>query len=330
MAQIRHKQAAQELRHSAGVAKYWLASEHNVKTDPGGGKWVEAAPNAKWQRFSPFDTYSQHRGPHHDFLSLKSPCLEWPDEHRKEIEKFADRYGLLGLFHDRYSAPVLPPGKQYVAPEAVIRKSGKLELLNPKTEGFALLEDLLRREYDAPDLRLSWDEVELPSRLTVALKHHRPGGRLDPAGFEPYPEQVTWEEARGAYGALIVADMNTAPRVVVLSTREQAEAWYFAVPDISEPEVLASQLNWNLVGVSPHAYLTDDGEWERGWRCPSLLQAIRLMIYLDLTGSTDIKPCKSQGCPEYFSVNKRNKKKKYCSERCANRASSRMSRGQAP
>jgi hypothetical protein len=88
-------------------------------------------------------------------------------------------------------------------------------------------------------------------------------------------------------------------------------------------------VNLYLQEVSPRVLLGEDGNLKRGWHYSSLLQAMYIMMWLDLTGDNTIKKCQSGGCPNYFRVGSQSKSR-YCSDRCANRASTRMRRGQEP
>jgi len=50
------------------------------------------------------------------------------------IEAFVSEYGLLGLFSRHFRQhPILPEGKFYVAPEAVIGSDGRLQRVDPAT-----------------------------------------------------------------------------------------------------------------------------------------------------------------------------------------------------
>jgi hypothetical protein len=50
---------------------------------------------------------------------------------------------------------------------------------------------------------------------------------------------------------------------------------------------------------NPTAHEIDD-EMDRGWRCSSLLEAMYLMLWLDLTGGRSIVKCQAKGCPNWF------------------------------
>jgi hypothetical protein len=84
-----------------------------------------------------------------------------------------------------------------------------------------------------------------------------------------------------------------------------------------------------LFGVSPRPFIGEDGNLERGWRCGSLLEAMGVMLFLDLTGGNTIKRCQSRGCLNYYRVGSQ-PQSKYCSDQCATRASTRLGRGQEP
>jgi hypothetical protein len=135
----------------------------------------------------------------------------------------------------------------------------------------------------------------------------------------------------------MIMDIHTSRRTAVLCTREQTASWLFELPNqqrilrrmMSDKAALASYLNTRLLGVSPYLVEGEDGQLERAWRCTTLVQAIYVMLYLDLTGGATIKTCASRGCQNYFRSN--NPRRIYCSTNpCANRASTRLSRGQEP
>jgi hypothetical protein len=94
-------------------------------------------------------------------------------------------------------------------------------------------------------------------------------------------------------------------------------------------ETFAARLNRELMGMAPYVSTNEDGQYERGWRCPSLLRDMYLMLYLDLTGGSTIRECASWDCPKAFRAGPQNRTI-YCSTRHANRASTRMGRGQKP
>jgi hypothetical protein len=135
----------------------------------------------------------------------------------------------------------------------------------------------------------------------------------------------------------MILDEDSYLGVSVFCTREPLLRWkllMYYFPTGNEPEEYLSSednytANWYLQEVSPRILLGKDGNLEPGWNCRTLLQAMSVMLYLDLTGENTIRKCQSRGCPNYFRVGSQNKSK-YCSKRCGYRAATRMSRGQEP
>ena len=129
----------------------------------------------------------------------------------------------------------------------------------------------------------------------------------------------------GGWTALEMAKRGAARSVVALSS---AGLWRWEA-DTASAEDLVTYINsvWN--GASERAFVGEDRNLKRGWRCGSLLEAMGIMLLLDMTGGNTIKKCQSRGCPNYFRMGPQSKSR-YCSKRCANRASTRLGRGQAP
>ena len=148
---------------------------------------------------------------------------------------------------------------------------------------------------------------------------------------------MPWEVAKKKFGALLVLNEEAFEGVSVLCTREPIEHWSMSLRHFPSGETSVEKLasdEWNsfnrsLQEVSPHVFLGDDGNLQAGWNCRSLLQAMYVMLYLDLTGDNTIKECESGGCHNHFRVGAQTEVK-YCSRRCANRASTRRWRGQEP
>lgn len=150
---------------------------------------------------------------------------------------------------------------------------------------------------------------------------------------------VPWGQIQEEFGALLILDLATFKGVSVLCTREPIRRWelglrFFPSGDTPIDELIldpdyGTSLNSHLQEVSPYAFLGENGDLERGWHYRNLLQAMYVMLFSDLTGGRTIKKCESQGCPNYFRIGSQGKSK-YCSGRCANRASTRLGRGQQP
>jgi hypothetical protein len=338
----------------------WRASKYRLD-DPGNPTVIEAAPGATWERFSPFDLYrltSRTReveaGPHLDFLRLSSLMRSESEHFHMALRVFAWKYGLLGIFEGDYlERPIRPPNKPLIAPDAIIDGGGRLREVDPATEGTELLEDLLetreekgeyylnKRTYLGPSRRAGWHNLmTLPSEVSYARRTPDFDSFMQPV--DPSTLLVPWEIIQRDFGAFMILDKESLLGVSVLCTRELLPRWeqrllYFPSGDESVESLAATDsysrhsylLNSFLQEVSPLAVIGEGGNLGRSWYCRSLLQAMYVMFYLDLTGGMAIKKCQSRGCPNYFRVGPQ-RESKYCSERCANRASTRMRRGQEP
>jgi hypothetical protein len=348
MAQAWHGQTVEGLGQ-AEKAWYRRASAYELAKD-GTPVGPRAITGATWTRFDPFTTYKRtvetrdkDAGPHLDFLNMRALMGDKP--------AFENKHGLLGLFYDEYSAPILPVGKVFVLPEAVVYKSGELRLVDPATKGREYLQDVLRDQWlDHEDfLREEWPEYDwdsrrtdlegivcLPSDVKFAPKRLVGSGRPDPGGRDLHSDLVPWVEARKGYGALMVMDGFTSTRSSILCTSEPYFSWWTAIKDFpsgpfsNTDKELAEALNSELADVSPYAFEGENREYEPGWRCSSLLRAMYTMLYIDVYVGRDISKCKSKGCPApYFRMGPQSKSI-YCSKKCANRASTRIGRGQEP
>ena len=392
MAQAWHKQRRQLAQTQGTEAKCWRATKYEVRGIDDQAV-IEAAPDARWKRFSPFDSYQPtgktralESGPHLRFLQLK--CLwerhqeeeqrELPPEplrqteefrkilshptlnkrarqivdafveFRKDLVSFAEQYGLLGAFEEEYvGMAVLPDGKTLVAPEAVIDERGRLRHIDPATEGKAELFKLLKplghfsgghspwRPLDDSEYKVAYETMALPSEIMFATRGPHLGGLERSVELR---QLMPWEHIREYFGGLTILDNKALDGVSILCTREPLHCWevgfrFFPSGALSGALELDEDsfifLNAFLEEVSPRAFIGEDGNLERGWRYRNLLQAMHVMLYLDLTGGNTIRKCESRGCPNSFRVGPQSKSR-YCSERCANRASTRMGRGQEP
>jgi hypothetical protein len=138
---------------------------------------------------------------------------------------------------------------------------------------------------------------------------------------------VPWSEIRRRYGAIFV--LLPSGKVSVLCTHEPLRSWKAVLKAFPEPEDLAHRGTTQLTGINP-IYATDGyGHLQHGWACDSLWSAMQLMLCLDLSGQSAVRQCASQGCQSYFRVGPYSRAR-YCSSRCASRASTRLSRGCEP
>lgn len=327
---------------------------------------IEAVPDAGWGRFDPFGSYrpmgkerEKEAGPHLAFLNLKGVLRVQPDLFDTAVKVFAWKYGLLGQFEREFvSSPLLPGQKRFVAPEAVIDAHGKLRRIDPATEGMDLVYELkgppsyghvergAEREERFGDWRRLLIALPSDSRFAPQLANEpRPDGEQRPEQLPVYHgpnvifrgdtrEFAPWEEIKDRFGALMVLDEESPSGASVLCTREAHTDWLihlerFPSPGSASAEDLADYLGPLLSDVGPHPFVGEDGRLKRGRRCGSLLEAMGLMLLWDMTEDSTIKKCASRGCPYYFRLGSQSQAV-YCSLKCANRASTRIGRGQEP
>lgn len=96
MSQAWHKRRERLLTTQEARAQLWRASEYQVG-DLDGQQVIEAAPEASWERFSPFDYYKPtgktrtvEAGPHLTFLKLKNLWKEQPQLPREALSDSED------------------------------------------------------------------------------------------------------------------------------------------------------------------------------------------------------------------------------------------------
>jgi hypothetical protein len=273
------------------------------------------------------------------FLRLRKLFLGEDARYLTAIDRFASEHGLLGLFHHYYSAPILPnPFQVYISPEAVI-EDGRLKPVDPAGEGLEVLAKTVNdsRPSGAPRFtEADYAIVAMPDEVYFAEKepYRYPD---DPSGRPVRSvNHRSWEEVRKGFDALFVLDPGRRARSSVLVRRESAFSWQRELEDFPSPpyegehlSVLAWILNERLADISPKTVLGEHGGLAWGWRCGTLLQAMYLMLLLDLSGGVSLKECESHDCQTYFRLGPQGGTK-YCSERHASRASTRIGRGQEP
>ena len=190
----------------------------------------------------------------------------------------------------------------------------------------------LRHVEDKRKREAARSRVALPSEVTLVRKHLM-GPWRDPHRLDLKP--AGWEEARERYGALLVLDKATSTRVSVLCTRESVASWQRVLLDFPtgeyrpEDRSLRRFLNSRLIGVSPYSP-EDEEDYLGGWRCSSLLEAMHLLLWLDLRGGRSVRECGLHDCSNFYRVGSQKEKTLYCSGKHANLASTRMNRGQTP
>lgn len=87
--------------------------------------------------------------------------------------------------------------------------------------------------------------------------------------------------------------------------------------------VIKTELDFNISRIRP-SYNTDT--LLGSWKIPDLLSAIYFSIFFLNPNFEIIKKCANSTCPNYYSVLHSNKRKKYCSQQCANAVNQRKSR----
>ena len=194
-----------------------------------------------------------------------------------------------------------------------------LDLRNPRTG---------RKEGFSPD------ELAFPHELCFPSISFTAFGLLPPVFESLGTDLWSWEQVRDLYGVRALLDEDAGPsRVSIVPTREPLSFWEAPLIDLPRSPCPPESLNSRLEGVTPHAVAGEDGRPKSSWRCPSLLKAIYLMLYLDETSGGKIQKCQAPGCPNYFRVGPRSRESMYCppppgkkQSLCASRVSSQMYR----
>jgi hypothetical protein len=249
------------------------------------------------------------------------------------VQVFAEEHGLLGLFYEYCSGPILPLGKYYVSPNAII-EGGKMRLIDAETEGKERLEHLLQKK-NGPSKRTG-EKIRLGSRFIAVPEelNFYPAGRyahesISAEGFggPPGGRVLDWEDVKENYGVAALLDVDGNRGVSIVSTREPLLSWELECKEFPaapyDPQV-AGGLNERVAGVSPYTSIGEDGEFRQGWRCRSLLQAMYLMVYLDFTGGNKVRQCKRPDCRNPFRLGAH--ESDYCSPVCTTVMTTRRSR----
>jgi hypothetical protein len=350
--QSRHKRMVEASVPQATVWKAYLPRASKIPS----AYWHLSAEEAVWGKAEPFAYYrpkggskrEPNPGPHAEFLTLKGLSASNNRSFDKAADLFATRHGLLGLFNYFYSAPVPPPGKSLISPEAVV-ENGRLRLVDPAKEGLELLARM-RDEHRPPDWdppprgrplvemleKFRRDAVAMPEEVSVVPKAlHRRREEFTPAsgGY------VAWRQARSGYDALLVLDPANVrgTGVSVLIRRESIVTWEFMMNSFPTPPyadedrlTLCRYLADHLRSVFPAPGIDDNGNPVPGWRCNTLLESMYLMLYLDVMGNAELRQCALRDCWQYYRPGSHEKTTVYCSEKHESLATTRRSRGQEP
>lgn len=342
------------------VAAVWKASRYELVTDKDdSAKYVRAGLSASWRSVDPFETYTpigarifDEDVPHVAFSKLSRIWREFKYNRESRSKKtfeargtaaavFATRFGLLDLFQETFAAPLLPKHADqfaWLAPDTVLDKHGRMHPIDPATEGKACLERLvdLRDPRTGRKTGFQVDELVFPHELRFPSISFTPFGLLPSAfGWLEDADTWTWEKVKNLYGVRALLDpLAGLARVSIVPTREPLRFWEAPLVDFPHSPCSPESLNSHLEGVTPHAVVGEDGRLRSSWRCPSLLKAIYLMLYLDETSGGKIQECQAPDCFNYFRVGPRGPKDSmYCppppskkQSQCASRVSSRTYR----
>ncbi len=320
------------LEHMAVQAKVWKAHADTPSRNPFSYRRLEARPGARWIRADPFAHYKPatrkrqpEPGPHAHFLTLKELSTSNRPLFLNAVDAFASTYGLLGLFHLEYFPPLLPPGKVYIAPEAVIEDDGCLRLVESSEERLELLSGMVNahlpshwypfadKDTPLPPDRYPFTEeqygaVAMPEEVSLVRKDFlRSQEEFVPAASDPVP----WTEARKDYDAVLVLDPTNvfATGVSVLTRKESTLSWAQALADFPAPPYTEDRLpslipsvvdEMRMAGVTDASGVGEDGQPTKDWRCNSVLGSLYLMLYLDLMGNADLRQCALHDCMEYY------------------------------
>lgn len=194
--------------------------------------------------------------------------------------------------------------------------------VDPATEGVNLLQEAheehgLFEEFVGRLPRRAWPHVVAQPDEARFIAPSKPGQSR---------KVIPWHKISRAFGGLFVL---TKAGVSLICTREPLLYWKIHLDNFPTPQEAMSSRHIRLPGVETVFGLAEDGYLHQGWTCDSLLSAMRLMVCLDLSGQSTIRQCGSRGCSNYLRSGP-SSRAVYCSKRCANRASTRMARGQDP
>jgi hypothetical protein len=136
---------------------------------------------------------------------------------------------------------------------------------------------------------------------------------------------------RESFGIRFVPDERELTGFSIVVTRKPLDYWLGALQSFYPARMSPERFDIKLEGVSPRGVAGEDGTLAFSWRCPSLLKALYLMLYLDELAGTKLQKCKMPDCPEYYRPGPR--PSKYCpppqgkkQSKCASKASSRAHR----
>jgi hypothetical protein len=177
-------------------------------------------------------------------------------------------------------------------------------LVSPAKEQLLLRGDYLTRQI----------AKEFHHGVVAAPSHIKFRRNLDPAGVggpwidESDFELVPWAVIKEQFGAQLLLDPKSESGVSVVCTREPIDEWLEYLDNFASSAaaptgagVLASYLNSVLDDISPYVLVSEDGTLEGVWRCSNLLEAMHVMLFLDLTSGRTYNEVPEVGMPELLS-----------------------------
>jgi hypothetical protein len=248
----------------------------------------------------------------------------------------------MGFFREAFASPALPgradPLFSWVAPDALIDQTGELRVIDPKTEGKRRLENLLNRR-DGPfrsgRLELKRKELSWPWEMrfpTLGLDYGEFGLHKPSFGWQ-HSSARSYEEVQECFGIRFVLDEHASAGVSIVATREPLNYWLAELKNFRLAAPASAYFEQTLEGVSLRTMANEESSLPYSLRCPSLLKAIYLMLYLDGAFGVRLQKCQSPHCTEYYRVGPRSRDSLYCppspgekQSKCASRASSAMYR----
>jgi hypothetical protein len=343
------------------TAATWKASRYRLVGDSLRPDYLEATPGAVWSRWDPFRYYEPLANrsepapipPPHKPLATMSDLAGGPSSPPRRsqqkgkqlydrIEVFAHVYGFLGFFGEAFATPLLParadPSFSWVAPDTLIDQAGKLREIDPKTEGKQLLQELLE-ERDGPfrwaRVKLKGNNLAWPGELRFPILGVDRGefGLDKPSSGWQHSGTRSYDEVRELFGISFVLDVQARGGVSIVATREPLNFWLAELRKFWPMPPGPAYFDQALEDVSPRAVANEEGGLASSWRCPSLLKAAYLMLYLDEISSVRLLKCQAPNCPEHYRAGPLSRDSLYCppppgreQSKCASRASSAMYR----
>jgi len=322
------------------TATTWKASQHRLVGDPLRPDYIEATPDAVWSKKDSFRYYKPLADrreadpippPHKPFATMSHLARAQSSLRRRtrqrqkklydRIRVFTHVYGLLGLFREAFTPPALParadPLFSWVTPDALIDQAGRLDVIDPKTEGKRRLEELLDKRdgpFTAGRFKLKRKEVIWPGELrfpTLGLDYGEFGLHKSPFGWQ-HSSACSYEEVQERFGIRFVLDEHAPGGVSVIATREPLDIWLAELRAFQPSPPGSEYFDRALDDVPLRAVANEEGSLPFSWRCPSLLKAVHLMLYLDGMFGVKLQKCQAPDCPEYYRVGPRSRESMYC------------------